>query len=291
MKDKETFDAAYRYAFDSRPSIYGQVDVINAFMAGAKWQKEQEVNTEGDFARGYDCGYQAGYAVAVNDMKPKVATATLATLDSEKQKEQKPVQSDDEREYVRILKSLISDFIRDNYKTTDINFYQRIYDWLDGRHIEQKPAEWSEEDEKTLDEMRETFMSLIGDKPDISPNQKWSTAVDFIDRLKSLRPKPKQDGGDDYNKGYTNGYKDAEKTYNKTVPSQIIIPDNWPPKMPDLPTYTTTNDIQSNSIPHWKPSEEQMYALATIVKGSGDCALGSVGFRLGTLYNDLKKLM
>ena len=62
--------------------------------------------------------------------------------------EQKPVQSDDEREYVRVLKSLISDFIRDNYKTTDINFYQRIYDWLDGRHIEQKPAEWQKEQEK-----------------------------------------------------------------------------------------------------------------------------------------------
>lgn len=63
--------------------------------------------------------------------------AALAYL--EKQKEQKPIQSDEEKEYVRVLKSLISDFIRDNYKTTDINFYQRIYDWLDGRHIEQKP--------------------------------------------------------------------------------------------------------------------------------------------------------
>ena len=204
MKDKETFEAAYEYAFDSRPSIYGQVDVINAFMAGAKWQKEQEVNTEGDFARGYDCGYEA----CLNSHGAEFF---------EKQKEQKPVQSDDEREYVRILKSLISDFIRDNYKTTDINFYQRIYDWLDGRHIEQKPAEWSEKDKKILDEMRETFMSLIGDKPDISPNQKWSTAVDFIDRLKSLRPQPKRDGGDDYNKGYINGYKDAEEAYNKSV--------------------------------------------------------------------------
>ena len=46
------------------------------------WLVKQEVNTEGDFGRGYDCGYQAGYSVAVNEMKPKVATATLA---SEKQ--------------------------------------------------------------------------------------------------------------------------------------------------------------------------------------------------------------
>lgn len=43
--------------------------------------EKQKINTEGDFGRGYDCGYQAGYAVAMNEMKPKVATATL---DSEK---------------------------------------------------------------------------------------------------------------------------------------------------------------------------------------------------------------
>ena len=34
-------EAAYKYSFDSRPSIYGQVDVIDAFKVGAKWQKEQ----------------------------------------------------------------------------------------------------------------------------------------------------------------------------------------------------------------------------------------------------------
>jgi hypothetical protein len=32
-------EAAYKYSFDSRPSIYGQVDVIDAFKAGAEWQK------------------------------------------------------------------------------------------------------------------------------------------------------------------------------------------------------------------------------------------------------------
>ena len=32
-------EAAYEYSFESRPSIYGQVDVIDAFKAGAEWQK------------------------------------------------------------------------------------------------------------------------------------------------------------------------------------------------------------------------------------------------------------
>ena len=40
--DKSLEEAAYKYSFDSRPSIYGQVDVIDAFKAGAEWQKEQD---------------------------------------------------------------------------------------------------------------------------------------------------------------------------------------------------------------------------------------------------------
>lgn len=33
-------EAAYRYSFESRPSVYGQVDVIDAFKAGANWGAE-----------------------------------------------------------------------------------------------------------------------------------------------------------------------------------------------------------------------------------------------------------
>ena len=39
--DKSMEEAAYKYSLESRPSVYGQVDVIDAFEAGAKWQKEQ----------------------------------------------------------------------------------------------------------------------------------------------------------------------------------------------------------------------------------------------------------
>ena len=38
-------EAAYKYSFDSRPSIYGQVDVIDAFKAGAEWMAKQ-INNE-----------------------------------------------------------------------------------------------------------------------------------------------------------------------------------------------------------------------------------------------------
>lgn len=67
--------------------LLGRIDVMPSNINGRNtlvaWLEKQKINTEGDFGRGYDCGYQAGYAVAMNEMKPKVATATL---DSEKQK-------------------------------------------------------------------------------------------------------------------------------------------------------------------------------------------------------------
>ena len=40
----------------------------------------------------------------------------------------------------------------------------------------------------------------------------------------------------------------------------------------------------------WKPSEEQIYSLGTVVKGMGDVSVGSVGYNLKELYEHLKKL-
>ena len=68
-------------------------------------------------------------------MSPEEKDKVFAYL--EKQKEQKSAQTDDEKEYIRTIKGIISDFIRDK-KPEDVAYYQRIYDWLDGRHIEQE---------------------------------------------------------------------------------------------------------------------------------------------------------
>lgn len=42
--DKSLKEAAYKYSFDSRPSVYGQVDAIDAFITGAMWQKSQMIS-------------------------------------------------------------------------------------------------------------------------------------------------------------------------------------------------------------------------------------------------------
>lgn len=45
--------------------------------------------------------------------------------------------------------------------------------------------------------------------------------------------------------------------------------------------------IKSN----WKPSEEQIYSLGTVVKGYNECTVGSVGYHLKEMYEHLKKLI
>lgn len=107
----------------------------------------------------------------------------------ERQKEQKPIKTLEEREYVKTLKGLVSDFVRDRGDSiTDVDYYQRIYDWLDGRYIEQKPAEWSEEDEEHLKSIISTIeMCMMG-------CENASAVLGYYDSdiswLKSLRPQP-----------------------------------------------------------------------------------------------------
>ena len=43
--------------------------------------------------------------------------------------------------------------------------------------------------------------------------------------------------------------------------------------------------------PHWKPSEELIYSLGTVVKGYDNCTVGSVAYNLKELYEQLRKLL
>lgn len=60
------------------------------------------------------------------------------------------------------------------------------------------------------------------------------------EELNKAFKKGQESSHEDYLRGYSNGYKDAEEAYKKSVAYHLDIPDNWPPKMPDLPTQTTT---------------------------------------------------
>lgn len=113
---KESFESALEKAWNDYHNGYENVD------------KLEDDYVECAHAKGFREGYLFGF---------------------EKQKEQKPIQTDAEKEYVRTLKSLVADFVRAN-NYIERGYYQQIYDWLDGRHVEQKEQKsaWSEEDEE-----------------------------------------------------------------------------------------------------------------------------------------------
>lgn len=122
--------------------------------------------------------------------------------DDTKMVEQKPAQTDDEKEYIRTIKSIISDFIREK-KPEDVAYYQQIFDWLDGRHIEQKPyepknwptdkdnltqeqkpADWSEEDNI----IKNVISYLNGEYGFKTHDDDYTYRKGLIRQLKSLRP-------------------------------------------------------------------------------------------------------
>jgi len=166
----------------------------------------------------------------------------------EKQKEQKPAQTDDEKEYIRTIKSIISDFIRDK-KPKDVAYYQRIYNWLDRRHIEQKPLEWSEEDEKQIRQI-ERIVKNAGCTSKLQEKiHNW---------LKSLRPQPHEEI-----------YQSAKR--DLTIKFMNYLDENRPDgkmclsnaESEDIDKAFKENDwakimrYADKYLPHWKPSDEQ----------------------------------
>lgn len=117
---------------------------------------------------------------------------------------------DTEKEYIRTIKSLIADFIRGK-DHIDTVYYQKIYDWLDGRHVEeQNQTEWSENDEKMIDKCVELVLCAM--PANMSATKAKEQCIAW---LKSLQPRLKQE--DRYTEGYRQGFAAAEKAYKNAV--------------------------------------------------------------------------
>ena len=145
----------------------------------------------------------------------------------------------------------------------------------DEKQGEQKPAEWSEEDETGLTNtiiMLKEGASLHFAKDDITK------AVDFLKSLKDrVQPQPKQSLDEDTQqwvdamiKDYE-GWCDTDKNHKATIETKISI-------LKSLRPQST-----------WKPSKEQMKALNTCIM-QGEISYVGQGTELQSLYNDLKKL-
>ena len=212
----------------------------------------------------------------------------------EKQKEQKPSQTDTEKEYVQTLKSLISDFLHGKQEI-DTGYYQQICDWLDGRHIEQKvlpgfdgltpeekmnhplylegfdverdvqkvfdeqKQEWGEDDERILNELLDHCNT---------ENATW------YNWLKSLRPQQKQ-----------NNMITPNKKFFQWIYDRLINVHKEDPNVDYMISFKKR--IEESS---WKPSEEQMLYLLAVINEPNNAGSESCHLVLKELYEQLKTL-
>ena len=216
-----------------------------------KEQKPAEVKdpfSNANFVRGYESGY------------------------ADAKREQRPIQTSEEKEYIRTLKSLISDFIRDK-QPEDVAFYQKIYDWLEERHIEQKPKEHLPK-EKVFDIMRNlTALSYSERIPINSDEYGWIHKI--TEDVRSLLDYPIEQKPAEW----------SEEDENKIESIKGLITMG---RFADTNTIRTIWELLESLRPSWKPSEEQMGALSWMLEN----ARGNIDFDpLKDLYEQLKKLM
>ena len=198
--------------------------------------------------------------------------------------EQKPVQSEVEKEYVRTLKSLISDFLRGK-EDVDREYYQQIFDWLDGRHIEQKPA-----DDKAFEEwIDDWWRHHKVNNPDSYDN---GYEIQFDERgfknfCRGIRnmyanQNPAEWSEEDEKMAYfVNQFLEYHELSDPTANSCKKWFEN---------RFKSLRPVSKESLQSWKPSEEQMKALNAL-NCHGDLSYVGQQSELISLYNDLKKLM
>lgn len=197
----------------------------------------------------------------------------------EEQKEQKTAQTDDEKEYIRTLKNLISAFVYDK-QPQDVVYYQHVYDWLEERHVEQKPAEWSDTNELVF--------------KDICKHLKEEGYNGWIVLLEALRNgefQPKQEWSEEDERAINcacvalRAY--AHGDLPEFLPSELM---GYADRLQSL-----RFDSYKNCNSRWKPSEEQMEAFRSYIKDFQEKAEAAVGGWnnfdvMIRLFEQLKKL-
>ena len=163
---------------------------------------------------------------------------------------------------------------------------ERYGKWKIVKVDEQKPTEWSAEDEKMLEKTKMRLRIAQGlSKQENDPDYPSSLieieyCISWLDnRLKSLRPQPKQE--------WTEEDKNMLEwlcciVHSKRVDKVISLKEEselgkWMDKW-----------LNHSPQPHWKPTEEQVKVLGEFALPYGTAHEKIV---LNCLYNDLKKLM
>jgi len=124
---------------------------------------------------------------------------------------------------------------------------------------------------------------------------------------KQKEQKPAENGGKEllyvsnksYNIGYRDGKREAESKQGWSEEDEVYLQDAlWCVEKAeksckdeeDKGACWSAQRWLKSLRPSWKPSEEQMYSLGSVVKGAGGATEGSIAHHLKELYEQLKKL-
>ena len=179
------------------------------------------------------------------------------------------------------------------------------------KNSDREIPEWSEEDEKTINNACCWIAEYAGYLMDKNYS-KASMLMSLTDKLKSLRPQKPAEWDElqaefrSINEAFEDGKKEVVAHPEKYG---LCKPREWSEE-DERNFYWISTTIQERHLtpeytkqvhkiltwlkslrPSWKPSEEQIYSLGTVVKGYNECTVGSVGYNLKELYNNLKTLM
>ena len=134
-----------------------------------------------------------------------------------------------------------------------------------------KPAEWSKEE---FEHIVGYLVQDIVANEHMPEGEKKPTRF-FVEKyIKKLPPK--------------NTIEWSKEEKNKIESIKTLVTTG---KFADINTIKTIWELLDSLRPSWKPSEEQIYSLGTVVKGYDECTVGSIGYYLKEMYKQLKKLM
>ena len=147
--------------------------------------------------------------------------------------------TDEEREYVKTLKGLVSDFVRySGGGIVDTAYYQHICDWLDGRHIEPKPAEWNTNDK-----------AFIKDCAHILDENGYAASAE---RLLSMSPVKPAEWSEEDSKRYV--------SIGTTLETSVVLPkEDYDANMAWLRELVNTKKYSSPKQ-EWSAEDEKMLA-------------------------------
>jgi len=231
--------------------------------------------------------YEQKYKDALDYIKKAYEFADTGTKADIERKFPELKESEDERIRREII-SFIKEFEKDHYRC--INFSSWIA-YLE-RQKEQKTTEWSEEDEKFFKTAlwHISYSVSNGKTSDCHcDTTDWLKGVK--ERLKFLRPQPKQKWSQDDNDFADDAIACVRRCHEKYIDNKEFYQSLHHNTM-DIKRWLIK--VRKRLTPHWKPSEEQMNSLECFIKlwgnSEGQMEYIKVFNDVKLLYQQLKKL-